>query len=257
MNKEELFVQALQQIKDLGKEQGGQVSEIQLSEIFAEYEFEMDDSHKELIVEYLKNNGIGIGENLNPEDYLSKEEADYLNQYIEEVEQLQKLSDGQREAVTISAMAGDKDAQNKLIEIYLPYVAEVAKLYAGQGVFLEDLIGEGNVALAMGVTMLDCIEKPSEVQGMLGSMMMDAMEEYIKENTDEQQRDKKLADRVNKIAELAREVADDLGRKITPKELAEEKNVSVKAVLEAVRLSGNKIEDLDVAEMYAEANDWE
>lgn len=257
MNKEELFVQALQQIKDLGKEQGGQVSEIQLSEIFAEYEFEMDDSHKELIVEYLKNNGIGIGENLNPEDYLSKEEVDYLNQYIEEVEQLQKLSDGQREAVTISAMAGDKDAQNKLIEIYLPYVAEVAKLYAGQGVFLEDLIGEGNVALAMGVTMLDCIEKPSEVQGMLGSMMMDAMEEYIKENTDEQKRDKKLADKVNKIAELAREVADDLGRKITPKELAEEKNVTVKAVLEAVRLSGNKIEDLDVAEMYTEANDWE
>ena len=257
MNKEELFIQALQHIKDLGKEQGGQISEIQLSEIFAEYEFDMGDSQKELILEYLKKNGIGIGEPINPEEYLSKEEVDYLNQYLEEVAQLEKLSDGQKEAVTISAMAGDKDAQNKLIEIYLPYVAEVAKLYAGQGVFLEDLIGEGNVALAMGVTMLDCIEKPSEVQGMLGSMMMDAMEEYIKENANEQQHDRKLADKVNKIAELAREVAEDLGRKVTPAELAEEKGVSVKSVLEAIRLSGNKIEDLDVSELDEEIKNQE
>lgn len=257
MNKEELFVQALQKIKDLGKEQGGQISEIQLSEIFAEYEFDMDDSQKELILEYLKKNGIGIGEPIDPEEYLSKEEVDYLNQYLEEVAQLEKLSDGQKEAVTISAMAGDKDAQNKLIEIYLPYVAEVAKLYAGQGVFLEDLIGEGNVALAMGVTMLDCLEKPSEVQGMLGSMMMDAMEEYIKENANEQQHDKKMADKVNKIAELAREVAEDLGRKVTPAELAEEKGVSVKSILEAVRLSGNKIEDLDVSELGEEIDNQE
>lgn len=249
MNKEELFVQALQQIKNVGKEQGGQISEIQLSEIFVEYEFDMDDSQKELILEYLKKNGIGIGEPINPEEYLSREEVDYLNQYLEEVAQLEKLSDGQKEAVTISAMAGDKESQNKLIEIYLPYVAEVAKLYAGQGVFLEDLIGEGNVALAMGVTMLDCLEKPSEVQGMLGSMMMDAMEEYIKENASEQQHDKKIADKVNKIAELAREVAEDLGRKVTPAELAEEKGVSVKSILEAVRLSGNKIEDLDVLDL--------
>lgn len=248
MNKEQLFVQALQQIKDLGKDQGGQISEIQLSEIFAEYEFDMDDAQKELVFEYLKKSGIGIGEPINPEDYLSKEEVDYLKEYLDEVEQLEKLSDGQKDAVTISAMAGDRDAQNKLVEIYLPYVAEIAKLYAGQGVFLEDLIGEGNVALAMGVTMLDCLEKPSEVQGMLGSMMMDAMEEYIKENTNEQQHDKKLADKVNKIAELAREVAEDLGRKVTPAELAEEKGVSLKSVLEAVKLSGNRIEDIDMSE---------
>ena len=254
MNKEALFVQALQQIKDLGKEQGGQISEIQLSEIFAEYEFDMDDAQKELVFDYLKKSGIGIGEPMNPEDYLSKEEVDYLKEYLMEVEQLEKLSDGQKEAITMSAMAGDRDAQNKLIEVYLPYVAEIAKLYAGQGVFLEDLIGEGNVSLAMGVTMLDCLEHPSEVQGMLGSMMMDAMEEYIKENVSEQQHDKKLADKVNKIAELAREVAEDLGRKVTPAELAEEKGVSVKAVLEAVRLSGNKIEDLDVSEFDTEVD---
>lgn len=247
MNQEVLFAQALEKIKELAKEQGGMIEEVQMSEIFAEIDFNMDDSQKELVLEYLKKSGIGIGEPMNPEEYLSKEEVDYLNQYLEEVEQLKIFTEGEKEAITISAMAGDKDAQNKLIEIYLPYVADVAKLYAGQGVFLEDLIGEGNVALAMGVGMLDCLEKPSEVQGMLGSMMMDAMEEYIKENASEKQADKKLADKVNKVAELAHEMAEDIGRKITPEELSEEKGISLKSVLDAVRFSGNKIEDIDTS----------
>ena len=80
---------------------------------------------------------------------------------------------------------------------------------------------------------------------------------YIKENANEQQHDRKLADKVNKIAELAREVAEDLGRKVTPAELAEEKGVSVKSVLEAIRLSGNKIEDLDVSELDEEIKNQE
>lgn len=244
---ETLFAEALQKIKKLAKEQGGVIREEQISEVFAKIDFNMEDAQKDLVFAYLKKSGIGVGEPLDPEEYLTKEEVDYLKEYLLEVEQLEKCTPGEIEAITISAMAGDKDAQNKLVEIYLPYVAEVAKLYAGQGVFLEDLIGEGNVALVMGVGMLDCLEKPSEVQGMLGSMMMDAMEEYIQENVTEKQGDQKIAAKVNRVADLAREVAEDLGRKVTPEELAEEKGISVKSILEAVRLSGDKIEDLDVA----------
>jgi len=35
-------------------------------------------------------------------------------------------------------MAGEADAQQRLIEIHLADVAEIAKLYAGQGVLLSD-----------------------------------------------------------------------------------------------------------------------
>ena len=245
--KETLFTEALQKIRELAREQGGMIREEQLSSVFAEIDFPLDDSSRELILEYLKKTGIGVGAPMEPEEYLSKEEIDYLKEYLLEVEQLGQCTQGEKEAITISAMAGDRDAQSRLVELYLPYVADVAKLYAGQGVFLEDLIGEGNVALAMGVGMLDCLEKPEEAEGMLGSMMMSAMEEYIQENVNEKQQDQKLAAKVNRIAELAHEVAEDLGRKVTPEELAEEKGVSLKAVLEAVRISGDKIEDLDTS----------
>ena len=82
-------------------------------------------------------------------------------------------------------MAGDADAKHRMIEIFLPQVAEIAKLYAGQGVFLEDLIGEGNVALTMAAEMLDCAQNAKEAEGTIASMIMEAMENYISENASE------------------------------------------------------------------------
>ena len=149
------------------------------------------------------------------------------------------------EGVTLSAMAGDKSSQARLIEMYLPQVIEVAKLYAGQGVFLEDLIGEGNVALAAGVTMLGALENASEAQGMLGKLMMDAMEDLIREDFEEQKKDNKIANKVNKVADAANELSQTLGRKVTPAELADETGMSLYQILEAIRVSADKIEQID------------
>ena len=149
------------------------------------------------------------------------------------------------EGVTLSAMAGDKSSQVRLIEMYLPQVIEVAKLYAGQGIFLEDLIGEGNVALTAGVTMLGALENASEAQGMLGKLMMDAMEELIREDFEEQKKDHKIADKVNQVADAANELSQTLGRKVTPAELADETGMSLYQILEAIRVSADKIEQID------------
>ena len=46
----------------------------------------------------------------------------------------------------------------------------------------------------------------------------------------------------------ARELAEELHRKVTPEELAEETGLSVRSIREAVRMSGNKIEDIEYAE---------
>ena len=141
-------------------------------------------------------------------------------------------------------MAGEAEAQQKLVQGYLRDVVDIAKLYTGQGVFLEDLIGEGNVALAMGAGMLGSLEKPSEAQGMLAKLMMDAMEDYIQENAASAKTDRKVADKVNLVADKARELAEELHRKVTPEELARETGLSLKAIQDACRMSGFKIEDI-------------
>lgn len=243
MKAEELFAAKLQNLMKLASEQGNCVSREQACSCMEECD--LNEEQMELVFSYLTAHKVGIGEPVNLDDYLSNEEIDYLTQYETELQELRTYSEGEKEGITLSAMAGDKDAQAQLIEIYLRDVIQIAKLYTGQGVFLEDLIGEGNVALAMGVSMLGALENASEAQGMLTKMIMDAMEELITEDFEEQKKDEKLAAKVNEVADAARELATALGRKVTTTELAQESGLSERRIREAVKFSAGKIEDID------------
>ena len=242
-NQEIIFVRALEDVKKLAKEQNHCVTKEQIMEAFSE--LALSEEQYTMICQYLKQHKIGVGEQVDLDDYLEQEEKDYLETYLEELKALPTLSEGEKEAVTLSAMAGDAQAQQKLTEVFLPDVVEIAKLYAGQGVFLEDLVGEGNVAVAAGVTMLGALEHAAEAQGMIGKLIMDAMEEFISENAEESKKDKKIADKVNKVADAAAQLATELRRKVTVEELMEESGMSRKSIEDAIRMSADKIEDLD------------
>ena len=245
MTQEMDFAARLEKIKQLARNQGGMIQEKQVRDAFAEMHF--DEGQMKLVFDYLAGQKIGIGEPLNPEDYLSEEEIDWLDSYLESLTGLAELSDGEKQAVLLSAMAGDGDARRRLTEIYLPQVVDIARLYAGQGALLEDLIGEGNVALSIAVQMLETAENASEAEGLIGSMIMEAMENHIAENTQQAQTGQKIADKVNRVADQARELAESLGRKVTLAELADETGMSLFELKEAVDLSGDAIEDIDSA----------
>lgn len=242
-NREILFAKKLEELRKLAREQGNQVSEEQVTSTFAE--LNLSEEQLQMVFDYLVKHKVGIGQMIDPDDYLSDEEKDYLQEYLSEVDGLPTYFQGEIEAFTISAMAGQEDAQQKLIEVYLKEVAQIAKLYAGQGVFLEDLIGEGNVALTIGVTMLGSLEKPSEAPGMLVHMMMNAMEDLVARTDEDRAADEKIAAKVNKVADKAKKLAEEYHRKVTVQELALETNLSEKAILDACRISGRKIEDID------------
>lgn len=246
MKREAEFSRILEQVKGIARQQGNRIEQDQVLEAFEE--LDLTGEQMQMVYDYLLQNKIGIGQHLSMEDYLTEQEQDYLQTYLEEIETYGDVSEGEKEAITLSAMAGDVDAQNRLVEIYLKEVPQIAKLYAGQGVFLEDLIGEGNVALTVGVSMLGSMEKPEEAQGMLGKMIMDAMESLIQESADAKKTDKHIEDKVNRVAEKARELREELHRKVTSAELAELSGISVSAIRDAIRLSGGRIEDIEDAE---------
>lgn len=243
MDKERLFANVLQSLQEEAKKNGNILSEERIKEAYSD--IELTKEQLDMVFDFLKKKHIGIGEALKDEDYLEQEEIDYLGVYMEELAALPSYSDGEKEGYTLSAMAGDLSAQNRLVEIFLPDVVEIAKLYAGQGVFLEDLIGEGNVALATGVTMLGALEHASEAQGMLAKLIMDAMEEYIAENADNAKQDESVLVKVNKVYDKASELSEELRRPVTVEELALETGMSKKMILDAVRISGNKMDCIE------------
>ena len=239
MEREVVFAQTLEKVRRLAKEQGNCIGEEQVREAFSS--LALEEAQLQMVFDYLTAHKVGIGQPLDTE-------RDYLRDYLEELALLPVRSQGEIEALTISAMAGEEQARHSLVEVYLKDVADIARLYAGQGVLLEDLIGEGNVALAFGIGMLGSLERPDEASGMLMKLVMDSMEEHIRESSEKETAGRKIAQKVNKVADKARELAEELHRKVTPEELAEETGLSVRSIREAVRMSGNKIEDIEYAE---------
>lgn len=239
MEKERKFALKLQELLQLAKTQGNQVSEEQVKEVFTE--LSLEEEKLLLVYDYLKQHKIGIGEAVVPEDYLTEDDKHYLDYYLEEIEGLGDCTAAKKEAVIRSAIAGDKAAAEKLVELYLPQVVQVAKLYAGQGVLLEDLIGEGNVALILGVRMLACAESTEEAEGMLGKLMMDTMETCINENLEVSEIDKKVVDKINGISAKAKEIAESIGGKVTVSELVRETDFTEEEILEAIEITANNL----------------
>ena len=242
-NKEKEFAETLKYVTRLARENKNVISKEQVDDAFSE--LDLDEKQLAMVYEYLNQHNIGIDEAVDLSDNLTEEENNYLQDYLESLEGLTQLSDGEKEAVSMAAIAGDKEAQSRLIENYLPLVVDVARTYADQGVFLEDLIGEGNVALTKGVTMLEAVEKPSEVESFLYKLMLDAMEAIIEENLAEDTGMQKVLELVNEVNDKAKELSEDLRRKVTVEELMEETGWDEEKIRDAIKFSGNNIEDID------------
>ena len=114
MDREIIFARTLEEVKKKAKEQGNCISQEQLEEAFAKLELGKDQLA--LVADYLEKHKIGIDEPVNAQDYLTGEEIHYLDTYLEELKALMEqnglmeMTEGEREAITISAMAGDKQA---------------------------------------------------------------------------------------------------------------------------------------------------
>lgn len=242
MERETAFAEILEEVRKTARAQHNFITKEEVEEAFSA--LSLSAEQMEMVYDYLRQNKIGVDEPVDADAYLDEEERNYLDSYLEALQAIPAVTEGEREAITLSAMAGDADAIKRLTEIMLPEVPQIAKLYTGQGVSLEDLIGEGNVALSLGVTMLGALEHAKEAQGMLAKMMMDAMEDCIAANEADEKSDQKIADKVNKVADAANALKEELRRAVTVEELMDESGLSRKTIEDAMRISGGKIESI-------------
>ncbi len=241
--REQEFMKLLQETLKQARRRGGIISREEVAENFEK--LSLDKEQLDQVEAYLKAHKITVGVTSGNEEDLPDEERNFLESYMEMLAAVPRLSDSVLEAVEISAMAGEPSAQKELIEQMLGNVVDIAKLYTGQGVSVEELVGAGNEALVTGVKLLGHLEKPEEVPGELGRRIMDSMEDLIAAMLDEKAFDREMEDEVNLVADKAKELAELLGRKVTPLELAGEGDVTSEQIADAIRLTGGRIEDLE------------
>lgn len=227
------FFNKLQELKDGAYLQGGMVTSAQIDEMFSD----LSEEQKKFIVEYLEKNHIGIDEAIDPKSYMSESEINLLDMYTESLEAIDYVSDSVKRVLMMDAIAGKKEAKEQLMQQYLQSVIDTARLYSGQGVDFMDLIGEGNVALAVAMEQLDCVEGPDDVEPLIMQMIMNAMEELCKEEGSSDDTMKKVLELVEKVQTKAKDMTEELLRKVTIDELSEDSGISRKKIKEALSVS--------------------
>lgn len=248
MMEEKAFRELLAEIRKTAAQGGGRIARARVQELLLP--MGLSDGQMDLVYDYLVQNRIHVtdgedaahavpdGEPLQGLP-LEREDADYLSMYLDDLKLLPVYTEEQQSKIREQALQGEKNAMERLIHIYLPRVVDVARLYTGQGLILEDLIGEGNIGLAAGVEILQCLDLAEEVDGFLMKMVMDAMESAVAAQFEANEFDNKILERVNDIHEKARELSEELRRKVTPAELAQELDITKDEVREALRYAGN------------------
>ena len=254
MNEQELFKEQLSILRELAEEQGGVISTEDIKEAFSD--MELSEEQLQLILNYIREKTkmkIGTsGEepdvtpaDVNKSGRLSERDSAYLEKYLKEIENLPTLTDGQKRAFLMSAMNGDSVAKEQLVMGTIPQIVDFARIYAGNGVFVEDLIGEGNVALMMAMDVIEQEENPDEAQQMIATMIMSAMEELVREDSQSKDAFETWAERANEVLDKAKELSEDLMRKITVDELCREAEFDREFVLEVLDLTNGAIEYIE------------
>lgn len=118
IKKEQLFLARLQETVKKARENGGSITEQALREQFRD--LSLTEDQMEQVRAYLAAGKIGIGQAPGPEEVLTEEEHNYLEDYLEMIRAIPAPEGGMMDAICLSAMAGEKDAQRQLIEAMLP-----------------------------------------------------------------------------------------------------------------------------------------
>ncbi len=237
------FTEQLLKLKELAELQGRVLSKEQITDGFEG--MELTKPQLDLIYEYLQKERIGIGEKPDLDDFLSEPELNYLELYLKELEELPQYTDGQKEAIYMAAIQKDAIAIEQAIQSFLSKVPEIAKLYVGQGVSIEDLIGEGNVALTVAAGMLGSQEKPEDVEELFAQMVMNSMQELVHDAGEQNKADEAMLHKMNRVMEAAKEIYETYLRKATMEEVAKETGISMKTIREIDMLCAGAIEFME------------
>ena len=93
-DQEIIFARTLEKVKKLAREQGNSIEKEQVEDAFRG--LDLSKEQLSLVFEYLEKNKIGIGTVPDPDEFLSREEIDYLEEYKKELAGLAELAEGEK-----------------------------------------------------------------------------------------------------------------------------------------------------------------
>lgn len=125
-------------------------------------------------------------EETEPVEETSEEENIYFQMYLNDLEQIEEMSDEEMQEAYRQLLGGDSSVIGKISESWLRSIAQLAIPYAEQGANLEDVIQEGNMGLLLKLTELTGAGETACMNEILEGAVTNAMIAYTEENLENQ-----------------------------------------------------------------------
>lgn len=199
------------------------------------------------------------------EDYEKDEK--YIQMYMEDLKDVEELSDTGRAFLLMNIVEdNDKESLSLLSQSFLKKIVGWIEPFRRKGVLASDLIQEANLAMMAYIgekhflnnyewkdkikegSTNDIIEVLGGIDKEVKYQAEESMRMLIDEQMDSNRVSGKVLNKVNYVNDWAVRLKEELGRKPTVKEVAERMGVAEDVVSEALSLSADKIEDINVVD---------
>lgn len=250
------FQEKLEQLMELAAKQEKNLNNEQILEIFGLNQ--LSPQQLQSLYEYLRIQGIriqgiriqgadlapmDIGKALDPQEeqeeekkpvILEAEDEQCLKEYEEMLRQFPSEKEGEREALLLQAVTDVAGVQERLAQLYLKEILQYARKLWRQGIYIGDLIQEGNMSLLLALAE----EMPEEGKaGWMEQRLLDGMESWVKEQTEQKYRDESMVEKVRKLEAAIRELSDDEEQKFSVEELAAYLDMDEEEIRAVLRLT--------------------
>ncbi|GAC1426314.1 MAG: RNA polymerase sigma factor RpoD [Ktedonobacteraceae bacterium] len=189
---------------------------------------------------------------LQDADLSNLAQSDSLRLYLREISRIPLLNASNESRLAERAENGEKEARDHLIEANLRLVVSIAKKYVGQGLSLEDLIGEGNIGLIRAVTKFD-YKKGFRFSTYATWWIKQAITRSILEGTRVVRLPVYIMEEVMRVKRTTRQLYQEMGREPTPSDIGERLSMTPERVSELL-IWAEKVFSLDAPLSEEEEN---
>lgn len=243
------FLKKLNGLVAMAKGQGDQITIDEVRAYFADAA--LTEEQLELVFDYLLAQKVVVKGYIKMTEaaeekvtYTEEEEA-YLKEYLNDLEDFKEEKAGENESLFAKLIGGDASAKNRLTELYLKEVVEIAKEMYHPEIFFGDIIQEGNVGLILGMDMLADVATAHET---IVNQVKQCIQMLIEEHAEVKSRDNKMVEKVTMLDESIKTLTEELGRKVTIDELAVYMGMTEEEIDDILRLMGEESEEGEEAE---------
>jgi RNA polymerase primary sigma factor len=177
------------------------------------------------------------------EDTGTMAQSDSLRLYLREIARIPLLSATRELELAQRVERGERVARNHLIEANLRLVVNIAKRYVGQGLPLEDLVGEGNIGLIRAVVKFDP-SKGFRFSTYATWWIKQAITRSILEGTRTVRLPVYIMEEVMRVKRTTRQLYQELGHEPTLAEIGERLGITADRVAE-LHIWAEKVFSLD------------